>query len=149
MADLEQALANEIKEFHFHVYFMQNQSKSVQEAEALHKKIQDLVAAGFFHVVPGKIYYQPFKPHLVANFEIWVPKEHFARAYQWIVLNRGTLSVMIHPLTRLEIKDHTERAVWLGPSFPLDMSWLTEEFPAPEIQFPELKMGYSAPPEKK
>jgi DOPA 4,5-dioxygenase len=143
--DLDRALDEEIKEFHFHVYFYQNNAESVKEAVALHNKIQALVKSGFFHPVPGKIYHEPFMPHLIGSYEVWCAREHFARTYAWFLLNRGNLSVLVHPLTLEEIKDHSDRAVWMGSPFPLDFSFLVEKLPKPDwAQYPELKLGYSA-----
>ncbi|OLL25937.1 DOPA 4,5-dioxygenase [Neolecta irregularis DAH-3] len=61
-------------------------------------------------------------------------------------LNRGDLSVLIHPLTRYEILDHTVRASWLGPSIALDPSELRQDIGQTPLQYPELKMGYSKNP---
>ncbi len=41
--------------------------------------------------------------------------------------NHGNLSVLLHPLTRQELLDHTTRAMWLGKSMPLDISMLRED----------------------
>jgi DOPA 4,5-dioxygenase len=82
-------------------------------------------------------------PHLIGSYEIWVPIESFSDFYQWIVLNRGNLSVLVHPLTRFEVTDHTSRAVWFGDKLPLDVSVLTPELEVVPFQYPELKLGYS------
>lgn len=74
-----------------------------------------------------------------------MPKEHFSRAYSWFVLHRGVHSVLIHPLTRWAKKDHSERAAWLGQPVPLDLSAMPEFEMELPLQYPELKLGYSAP----
>ncbi|RUS29214.1 DOPA-like domain-containing protein [Jimgerdemannia flammicorona] len=138
----------EIKEFHFHVYFFQNNEENRKSAEELREKILKLVDKGFFHIVPlWRINQQPIGPHTIGSYEVWAPKEHFSRAYSWFLLHRGVHSVLIHPLTREARRDHHERAAWLGTPVPLDLSQLpvfTIELP---LQYPELKLGYSAPNE--
>lgn len=147
-SDLDKAYAEEIKEFHFHIYFFQDNPQSNRSAEALFKKIQDLVAAGFFHPVPLRINYRPVGPHTIGSYEVWCPKEYFSRTYSWMLLNRGPHQVLIHPLTRLEVKDHSERAAWMGSDpVPLDLSALSPLLDRVPLQYPELGLGYSAPPQ--
>jgi len=45
----------------------------------------------------------------------------------WFMLNHGNLSILLHPLTRFEVLDHTERSMFLGPRYPLDISVLSED----------------------
>ncbi|KAL0487530.1 hypothetical protein AKO1_008647 [Acrasis kona] len=134
-----------ILEYHFHVYFRQNNRVNTEQAIALREKILRLSATSSpkVYAIPYHVNYKPIGPHLVGSYEVWVPYESFADFYQWIILNRGNLSILIHPLTRLEVKDHTERATWLGEEFPLDVSVLSELLPQVPAQYPELKLGYS------
>ncbi|CAG8478517.1 5694_t:CDS:2 [Ambispora leptoticha] len=142
----EEAEAEEIKEWHFHVYFFQENEKSKESALALRRKIIELIREGFFHPVPYASFNMvPMGPHPIGSYEVWCPKEHFARVFSWFVLNRGQHSVLVHPLTVEEMKDHAERAVWMGTPMPLDTKWLAERLPQVPLQYPELKMGYSAP----
>ena len=57
--------------------------------------------------------------------------------------NRGSLSVLVHPLGRTEVRDHTTDAMWLGPSFRLDLSTLNPDG-GDDPQYPELGLGYSS-----
>jgi DOPA 4,5-dioxygenase len=137
---------NCILEWHFHVYFKQANKDSTYQAIALREKVLQLASTSSprIYAIPLKtVNYQPMGPHLIGSYEIWVPIESFADFYQWIVLNRGELSVLLHPLTRFEVKDHTERAVWFGDKLPLDTSVLSPELPVVPFQYPELKLGYS------
>ncbi|KAF9896468.1 hypothetical protein BX616_007398 [Lobosporangium transversale] len=146
--NLQSEYDNEIKEFHFHVYWFQTNVASYESAVKLRERILQLVKEGFFKgVVPLKngINTVPRGPHPVGSFEVWCAREDFARCYSWFVLNRGAHSILIHPLTKQEIEDHSSRAAWLGTPVPLDLSRLTpflEEVPS---QYPELGLGYSAP----
>ncbi|CAG8754100.1 15202_t:CDS:1, partial [Dentiscutata heterogama] len=79
------------------------------------------------------------------SFEVWCPKEYFSRVYSWFILHRGDLSVLIHPLTKEQRSDHTDRSVWMGASVPLDVDKLRPVLVKTPRQYPELKLGYSAP----
>ncbi|KAF9391759.1 hypothetical protein CPB97_005610 [Podila verticillata] len=145
---LEVAQSQEMKEFHFHTYFFQANPESLEAAREFRAKIEALVQEGYFHVVPqvwgGGINTTPLGPHAVGSFETWVPIEHFSRAFGWFAQNRGKFSILIHPLTKDEIIDHTDRAVWLGQPVPLDFKVLRERLDKIPLQYPELGMGYSA-----
>ncbi|KAG0006615.1 hypothetical protein BGZ65_006049 [Modicella reniformis] len=141
---------NEIKEFHFHLYWFQNNLASHASAVKLRDRILELVEQGFFQVVPLKngINTSPRGPHPIGSYEVWCAREDFARCYSWFVLNRGPHSILIHPLTREEIADHSTRATWLGTPVPLDYSKLTPHLKQVSSQYPELRLGYNAPPKK-
>jgi DOPA 4,5-dioxygenase len=135
-----------ILEWHFQVYFFQKSKESTEQALVLRQKVLDLASASSpkIYAIPLKtVNYQPMGPHLIGSYEIWVPYESYADFYPWMVLNRGNLSILVHPLTRLEVKDHTDRAVWMGDKLPLDTSVLDPELPVVPYQYPELKLGYS------
>jgi len=76
---------------------------------------------------------------------VWCPKEYFCRVYSWFILHRGIHSVLIHPLTKQERLDHSDRAVWMGKPFPLDLTKIPENLDHVPLQYPELGLGYSAP----
>jgi DOPA 4,5-dioxygenase len=150
----------EIKEWHFHVYWFQTNKASFAEAMALHDKLLKEVARGTFVVifhgvtaemVPGlnvsnipHINTHPIGPHPCGSFEVWTPKEYFAQAMSWFMRNRGELSILLHPLSRHEVEDHTGRSMWLGPPFRLDLTVLTEDLGHVPLEYPELGLGYSA-----
>ncbi|TPX68203.1 hypothetical protein SpCBS45565_g03289 [Spizellomyces sp. 'palustris'] len=138
--------AEEIKEFHFHIYWITSDRNAHDKAMALRKRILELVDAGFFKVVPlSTVNEIPRGPHPVGSYEVWVPFEYFARFYSWVSLHRTPdVSILIHPLTKEEIKDHTFRATFMGPSMPLNLNALSEKLDHVPLQYPELGLGYSA-----
>src|SRR5690242_14467911 len=127
----------EIKEFHFHTYFFQDSETSVQRAHAIYNSIQQLNTSNYFVAVPLKLNMGPVGPHPIGSFETWVPREYFARVYEWFLKNRRGLSIMIHPLTREEVKDHTTSAAWMGEPIPLNTSVLSELLDKVPFQYPE------------
>lgn len=54
----------------------------------------------------------------------------FGAFVSWLAIWRGPLSVLIHPNTveegvphiEAELRNHTERAIWMGERLPLDVS---------------------------
>lgn len=50
--------------------------------------------------------------------------EQFGAFIPWLVINRGPLSVLVHPNTGDDVRDHTQRASWLGKEMPLDVGML-------------------------
>ncbi len=67
---------------------------------------------------------RPIGPHPVAMFEVnlFTPAQ-FGAFIPWLVINRGPLSVLVHPNTTSdeEERNHTQRATWLGERIPLDL----------------------------
>jgi aromatic ring-cleaving dioxygenase len=52
--------------------------------------------------------------------------EQFGAFIPWLVINRGPLSALIHPNTDDEIRDHTQRATWMGQPVPLMLRRMRE-----------------------
>ncbi|PRP82858.1 hypothetical protein PROFUN_04721 [Planoprotostelium fungivorum] len=128
---------SEPKEFHFHVYFHAQNSEEVAAALNIREKIiQRSNESKSYTAVPlSNVNYVPR--------DMGTP-ESFANVYGWMALNHGDLSVLVHPLTRYEKRDHTVHAAWLGQRQELNLSSLRDEAPDECAQYPELKMGYHA-----
>ncbi|KAH9948136.1 DOPA-like domain-containing protein [Amylocystis lapponica] len=143
--DLKEVVDSEIKEWHFHIYFHQRNADEHHAALELRDAVLRLRRDGAFVAVPlFRVNTDPIGPHPVGSYEIWCPSESFVSVYSYLCLNRGDLSILVHPLTREERKDHEVRNAWIGPSFPLDLSTLpigTDEVP---LQYPSLRLGYSS-----
>ncbi|KAJ7063625.1 DOPA-like domain-containing protein [Mycena amicta] len=143
--DLKAVLDSEIKEWHFHIYFHQGNSEEQHYALALRDAVLRLRRDGAFIAVPlFRVNTDPMGPHPVGSYEIWVPSETFASVYSYLCMNRGPLSILVHPLTREERADHEIRNSWIGPSFPLDLAKLPIRSDAIPLQYPSLKVGYSS-----
>jgi len=50
--------------------------------------------------------------------------EQFGAFIPWLVINRGPLSVLLHPNCEDgdALRDHSQRATWLGERVPVDLS---------------------------
>ncbi|KAL1947240.1 hypothetical protein VTO73DRAFT_14201 [Trametes versicolor] len=143
--DVKEVVESEIKEWHFHIYFHQRNADEHHAALELRDAVLRLRRDGAFVAVPlFRVNTDPIGPHPVGSYEIWCPSESFVSVYSYLCLNRGTLSILIHPLTREERKDHETRQSWLGPSFPLDLSTLPVSSKELPFQYASLKLGYSS-----
>ncbi|KAL0955747.1 hypothetical protein HGRIS_001962 [Hohenbuehelia grisea] len=143
--ELEKVLDGEIKEWHFHIYFHQNNADEHHAALQLRDSVLRLRRDGAFVAVPlFRVNTAPIGPHPVGSYEIWVPSESFASVFSYLCMNRGDLSILVHPLTREERKDHEIRNAWIGPSYPLDLSSLPISSTEIPKQYISLKLGYSS-----
>ncbi|KAF8162752.1 DOPA-like domain-containing protein [Crassisporium funariophilum] len=146
--DLHTVVESEIKEWHFHIYFHQRNADEHDAALQLRDAVLRLRRDGAFVAVPlFRVNLEPVGPHPVGSYEVWVPSETFSAVFSYLCLHRGNLSILVHPLTREQRKDHEIRNAWIGPAFPLDLSTLplrSDEIP---IQYAILKLGYSAKPQ--
>ena len=114
-----------IRNFHAHIYFNADQ---VEQARALGD------AAGRFGVPAGHYHLRPVGlrigergpdlvgPHPRGSCQLTVPPEVFGEFAQWMVLNRGGLTIFAHATTGDDLADHTHNVIWFGPSEPLDLS---------------------------
>ena len=68
------------------------------------------------------IHLTPQGPHAPGMFEVALFTPHqFGALVSWLVVHRGPLSVLVHPNTDDELRDHLNMTAWLGPEVPLDM----------------------------
>ncbi|PBK63817.1 hypothetical protein ARMSODRAFT_527766 [Armillaria solidipes] len=142
--DVSIVVANEVREWHFHIYFRQKNASEHHAALELRDAVLRLCRDGAFVAVPlFRVNTEPMGPHPVGSYEIWVPAESFSSVFSFIALNHGQLSVLVHPLTLDEREDHEHRNAWIGPPFPLDLSALPEKANSVPLQYPSLRMGYS------
>ncbi|GMI45251.1 hypothetical protein TrCOL_g4015 [Triparma columacea] len=151
-----------VLEYHFHVYFFQSNEGSVADAQRLRESIVEAVKEGDFvavchgvdeTVLPNfnstsevpHVNMGPKGPHPAGSYEVWVPQEYLGLVTSHMMLNRGENSVLLHPLTRHCVEDHTGRIMWMGVPFNLDRTVLAfDEEHCDSPQYPELGLGYSA-----
>merc|ERR1711890_132869 len=142
--DTEWGLEDEIKEYHFHTYWFQNRPESYNAALRIQSELISAVAEGKFIVVLPGITKEPVGPHPCGSFETWVPKEYLNEALSFFMQRRGELTILIHPRTRWENEDHFGRNLWIGPPMKIDATVLAIDMEEHPIQYPELKLGWSA-----
>lgn len=115
----------EIASFHAHVYF----DGDAQAAAA--RALREAVAARFA-VRLGTWRDGPVGPHSRAMYQISFAAGLFGSIVPWLMLNHGDLSILVHPNTGNDRRDHLADRIWIGAALPLDETALPEAPTAPE-----------------
>lgn len=106
----------QIKDWHAHVYF---DPASRDAAWALRERIEKA-----FDIDMGRFHEKPVGPHPRFSYQVHFRNDQLAPLISWLTLNRGDLTVFVHPNTGEALEDHRDRAVWLGEQVPLDLDAL-------------------------
>jgi len=101
----------QIKDWHAHVYF---DAASRERAWALREKIEKA-----FDIQMGRFHEKPVGPHPRFSYQVHFQNGQLAPLLSWLALNRGDLTVLVHPNTGEDLEDHRDRAIWLGEQVPL------------------------------
>ena len=101
-----QALAA-IGSFHAHIYF--DGPAQRETALALREQI-----GARFRVRLGNVHDRLVGPHAQAMYQVSFDVASFGNFVPWLMLNRQGLTVLVHPNTRDERRDHLVHALWMG-----------------------------------
>ena len=109
-----------IASWHAHVYF---DAASRDAAWALRELIQVELTG---QMEMGRFHEKPVGPHPMWSYQLAFDAERFASIVGWLTLNHGALDVFVHPNTSDTLRDHRDRALWLGRSYTLNLAALND-----------------------
>jgi len=116
--------------YHMHVYFVQSNTLDRLSAMKLRASLELMTKQKLFEVSLGPVNDVPRGPHPIASYEVHIDASQLSRVVGWMMLNHGSHSVLLHPLTSNEVLDHTTRAMWLGEKLALNLSCLSHDLTA-------------------
>ena len=115
------------RRFHSHAYFDHTVTERVEEARAFRELIRRTFA-GNAELEVRAFHAAPAGPHPRGSFEVLFGREAFAAYVSWLMFARPReIDILVHPLTRSQVLDHTARALWLGTPLTLDRRMLDAE----------------------
>ena len=126
MASTGFADAATIHGYHAHIYY---DEPSRQTAARLREAIEQS-----FTVVMGRWRDEPVGPHPQSMYQVKFEAGEFARIVPWLMLNRGGLSVLVHPNTGDDYQDHAFNALWLGDRLTLRLDVFRKLGAKPTLQ---------------
>ena len=108
-----------IQNWHAHVYF---DAITTEPARALREKIEKT-----FEIEMGRSHEGPAGPHPRFSYQVAFRNDQLAPLLSWLALNRGHLTIFVHPNTGQDLEDHRDRAIWLGQQVPLVLDIFTKK----------------------
>ena len=80
-----------------------------------------------FDIQMGRFHEKPVGPHPRFSYQVHFQNQQLAPLLAWLALNRGELTVFVHPNTGEDLEDHRDRAMWLGESVALELDVLKKK----------------------
>ena len=101
---------DKIREYHIHIYH--GDVKSKQKAKWLESSLKELFADD----VTGSWDIKVVGPHTKENVELNIKPQAFGKVIQWLQMNNAGLSILVHPNTGNDYRDHIHSSLWInGP----------------------------------
>jgi aromatic ring-cleaving dioxygenase len=102
-----------IRIYHAHVYYDAERTRGRAE------RFRERIAAEFPQAKLGRWHDELVGPHPQSMYQIAFPASMLASFVPWLMRNRGELTILLHPETGNDYRDHTAHACWFGAVLPL------------------------------
>ena len=122
----------EIASYHAHVYY--DPAATRPEAERLRSWIDER-----FAVTLGRWHDVKVGPHDQAMYQVAFAPELFSELVPWLMLNHGSLSVLVHPNTTNPCRDHLVNPLWIGTPVAVHGDKLPEQAAAEQAPAPNTR----------
>ena len=99
--------------YHAHVYY------DPATTRAAASRLRQRVAAEFPQARLGRWHDALVGPHTQSMYQIAFPPTMLGAFVPWLMLNRDGLTILLHPETGDDLRDHTAHAAWFGAVLPL------------------------------
>jgi len=109
----------QIEGYHAHIYYDPDDPASRALAARLREGLGER-----FTVRLGRWHDEAVGPHPVSMYQVSFAAAEFPAVVPWLMLNRGALSILVHPLSGDAYDDHSRFALWLGPQIDLRLEVL-------------------------
>jgi DOPA 4,5-dioxygenase len=100
-----------VNEYHIHVYF---EDASQSQALALRDALASQHPVRLEHTRT-----QASGPHPKPDWLAAIDADQFGTVIPWLMLNRGTLDILVHPVIGDLRSAHDDYAIWMGQILPL------------------------------
>ena len=107
----------EVDAYHVHIYFEPGKdADAIETAKQLDERFPGAVSGVHRVGLVG--------PHAQKNIGMTIDAESFGEIVGFLQMNRkASLSILIHPRTGDEWKDHIDHPLWLGKPVPFNMDF--------------------------
>jgi aromatic ring-cleaving dioxygenase len=108
--------SGKIRDYHAHIYYDPHK-------RTIATRLRSTIEKGF-KVEMGRWHARPVGPHPRSMYQVKFARGEFSKILPWLMLNRGGLSVLVHPNTGDAYQDHAINALWLGKPLRLRLACL-------------------------
>jgi len=112
--------------YHFHTYYFQDNRHSKEDVQKFRDLVHKEITTGSLGTCSmNHLNLEPIGPHPIGSFETCCNVTSLGPGVSFFMKNHGKFSILLHPLTKSEVLDHSERAFWMGQKLLLDFSHLS------------------------
>jgi DOPA 4,5-dioxygenase len=104
--------------YHAHIYYDPDRTRD--QAALVREQLAQICPDARL----GRWHDEAVGPHPQAMYQVAFAPERLVTILPWLMLNRGGLTILVHPETGNDYADHSRHALWLGAVLPLRLEVL-------------------------